>query len=390
MSLNIRLKHSSTKDKKPLVADLKRGELALNINNASPAGYALDDANVVQQMFGKATETQEGQAEIATQAEVTTGTDDSKIVTPLKLATAVPAATEALAGKAELATQAEVNAGTDDKRIVTPLKLATAVPAATETKAGKVELATAAETTTGTDSTRAVHPAGLKVELDKKVDLAGDTMTGNLTVPSLNGGPLAGFRNVIINGNLAINQRGVDIASVATGAYGQDRWKKTVGGMTQIIEAGSFEPSATYTLSGTGVTTQQLTAPAGGNWTLPDIPVTARKIQLEPGTVATPFEHRPIGTELALCQRYHEQWAGTHIGSGYVALNGSNPGGNNGAFAQVFFKVTKRTTPNVAGVVYFGTTPSATANAQSIGFAWSADNISEITRLAAWTASAEL
>ena len=26
--------------------------------------------------------------------------------------------------------------------------------------------------------------------------------------------------------------------------------------------------------------------------------------QLEPGPVATPFEHRPIGTELALCQRY--------------------------------------------------------------------------------------
>ena len=138
------------------------------------------------------------------------------------------------------------------------------------------------------------------------VNVTGDTMTGNLTVPSLNGGQLAGFRNVIINGDLTINQRGVAIASVATGAYGQDRWKKTAGGMTQIIEAGNFEPSATYTLSGTGVTTQQLTAPASGNWTLPDIPVTARKIQLELGTVATSFEHRPIGTELALCQRYYQ------------------------------------------------------------------------------------
>jgi hypothetical protein len=28
-------------------------------------------------------------------------------------------------------------------------------------------------------------------------------------------------------------------------------------------------------------------------------------VQLEPGPVATPFEHRPIGTELALCQRYY-------------------------------------------------------------------------------------
>ena len=36
----------------------------------------------------------------------------------------VPAATETVAGVAELATQAETNAGTDDARIITPLKLA--------------------------------------------------------------------------------------------------------------------------------------------------------------------------------------------------------------------------------------------------------------------------
>jgi len=30
-------------------------------------------------------------------------------------------------------------------------------------------------------------------------------------------------------------------------------------------------------------------------------------VQLEPGPVATPFEHRPIGTELALCQRYYQK-----------------------------------------------------------------------------------
>ena len=33
-------------------------------------------------------------------------------------------------------------------------------------------------------------------------------------------------------------------------------------------------------------------------------------VQLEPGPVATPFEHRPIGTELALCQRYYFQSTG--------------------------------------------------------------------------------
>ena len=33
-------------------------------------------------------------------------------------------------------------------------------------------------------------------------------------------------------------------------------------------------------------------------------------VQLEPGPVATPFEHRPIATELALCERYYQQATG--------------------------------------------------------------------------------
>lgn len=85
MSLNIKLKHSAVANKKPQVADLQPGELALNINNASPAGYALDDAGAVQQMFGAASTTQAGQAELATQAEVDAGTDTERIVTPATL-----------------------------------------------------------------------------------------------------------------------------------------------------------------------------------------------------------------------------------------------------------------------------------------------------------------
>jgi hypothetical protein len=34
--------------------------------------------------------------------------------------------------------------------------------------------------------------------------------------------------------------------------------------------------------------------------------LTIKDVQLEPGTVATPFERRPIGTEMALCQRYYQ------------------------------------------------------------------------------------
>lgn len=70
---------------------------------------------------------------------------------------------------------------------------------ASETVIGHVELATAAETTTGTDSTRAVHPAGLKVELDKHLNLAGGTMDGILTAQSNTSYTVAQLRNVILS-----------------------------------------------------------------------------------------------------------------------------------------------------------------------------------------------
>lgn len=80
------------------------------------------------------------------------------------IAGSIPDATETVKGKAEIATQAETNAGTDDTRFITPLKLATRV--ATTSLTGIVELATNAETITGTDTQRATTPAGVKAATD--------------------------------------------------------------------------------------------------------------------------------------------------------------------------------------------------------------------------------
>lgn len=74
-----------------------------------------------------------------------------------------------------LATQAEAIAGTDNTKWMTPLRVAQAIvalatiAAASETVAGKVELATVAETITGTDTIRATHPAGVKAAISAAV-----------------------------------------------------------------------------------------------------------------------------------------------------------------------------------------------------------------------------
>ncbi len=71
----------------------------------------------------QATTTVLGLVTLATSAEVQTGTDTSKVVTPSGLSART--ATETRTGIAEIATQSETDTGTDDTRIVTPLKLKT-------------------------------------------------------------------------------------------------------------------------------------------------------------------------------------------------------------------------------------------------------------------------
>jgi len=73
-----------------------------------------------------ATETRTGIAELATTAEVQTGSDTSRIVTPAGLSART--ATETRTGIAELANQTEANTGADDTRVLTALKAKTALP----------------------------------------------------------------------------------------------------------------------------------------------------------------------------------------------------------------------------------------------------------------------
>lgn len=130
-----------------------------------------------------ATEIAAGLAELATQAEADAGTDDARIVTPLKLAnaTSLLQATETQKGALEIATQAEVDAGTDNTRAVTPAGFEGR--AASETLSGHVELATQAETDAGTDDVRAVTPLKLATSPFASANL--NTHTGTSTITGL-------------------------------------------------------------------------------------------------------------------------------------------------------------------------------------------------------------
>ena len=79
------------------------------------------------------------------------------------------------------------------------------------------------------------------------------------------------------------------------------------------------------------------------------------QMQLELGSVATPFEHRSYGDELAMCQRYYEKsysdgvFPGASNDDGLCACDSSLSSSNNRYFllSGNNFKVTKRASPSI-------------------------------------------
>jgi hypothetical protein len=198
-----------------------------------------------------------------------------------------------------------------------------------------------------------------------------DLMAGTVAI-----GPLAGLRNLLLNANPIVNQRGYVSGTATAGAnqYTLDRWRVVTsgqalsfadsagvrtltapsGGVEQVIEGASIL-GGVYTLSWTGTATAtvngsaisnggQVTLTGGANATLRLTGGTASLIQLERGGVATPFEMRPIAAELALCQRY------CHVG------DAGGPTNNDGLFSSgglatgpfVAFPATLRATPTMS------------------------------------------
>lgn len=272
-------------------------------------------------------------------------------------------------------------------------------------------------------------------------NIAGPSSTGTAAVlSSVNGGPISGARNRIINGAMAADQRNAGAAQTFTAAaalaYSVDRWygyctgANVTGQRVQGASVGQFyyrftgaasvtaigfgqrieqinsadlasttatlsvdlansllttvtwtayyattadtfgtlaSPTRTQIATGTFTVTStvtryntQISVPAAattgieivftvgaqtsGTWTIGNV-------QLEPGTVATPFERRSYGQELALCQRYFSKSfpvdtaPAQNIG-GTGAVYSQSHATNAPASVQVSFPVQMRTTPS--------------------------------------------
>ena len=182
-------------------------------------------------------------------------------------------------------------------------------------------------------------------------------MAGDLVISTINGQAI-GTKNVIIDGNFNVNQRGVSgTVTLAAGAYGHDRWKGgasgctytfatvenvttltiSAGSLVQVVEGLNLQSGA-YTLSFSGTAQGKInggsysasgvtgTATGGTNMSIEFNTGTLSLVQLEKGSTATSFDYRPYGTELALCQRYYVKLDGSNNGmwwQGY-ALTGQN------------------------------------------------------------------
>ena len=179
----------------------------------------------------------------------------------------------------------------------------------------------------------------------------------------------------------------ITVPGDTTGTWTTDN----TAGLTINFDLGTNGPTtSTYNtwLSGDyrgGATTMKLNDKNGATYFITGV-------QLEEGKVATPFEYRSYGQELALCQRYYEV-GNQSCWSGMTTTNVTY------ARVLVDYKVEKRAVPGTitATTVDYGggfnnSNPS-TASSSIRGFQWyklATSGSNDSWNFVAWTASAEL
>lgn len=225
-----------------------------------------------------------------------------------------------------------------------------------------------------------VQAALNELDAEKAKSGANSDITSLSAITSINGGPIGGSRNRLINGNFGINQLVVSgTVTLAAGAYGHDGWKAGASGCTYTfaasnnvttltISAGSLIQvadgqnlqSGTHVLSWSGTAQGRIdggiygasgavtaTAVGGTNMTCEWGTGTLSLTQLEKGSLASRFDFRD--DEQRRCQRYYRTSY-----NGVAAGSASATGGEdvisqqaNRPFKFVTFDEAMRATPAV-------------------------------------------
>ncbi len=216
-----------------------------------------------------------------------------------------------------------------------------------------------------------------------------DRASGSVALP---GSPWATAANLLVNGDMAVNQRGFAGGALAAGTYGFDRWKAATGGASLLlggftitltsgaiiqpaepalwglssfaglpltlsvenltggslavaigsqsgaITAGAGRRSVTLTPAAgdTGVLQVQLSPSAGT--------VSFARIKLEHGPLATGWSARPRSVEQMLCRRYFLKQDGQVLIDAYQAAAAASR-------QSLTFPIPMRATPSVTAAV---------------------------------------
>lgn len=224
----------------------------------------------------QATELVSGIAEVATQTETDTGTDDLRIVTPLKFQTRMAAYAQPL--DADLTNIAALTTTAYGRGLLTTASqaaLTAALAQATTALLGTIQLATQTEVNTGTDTNKAVTPATFQTRLaayampisylDTDVNL-----TANSDVKVASQKAVKAYADALIGANNAMVYRGVIDASTNPNypaANAGDTYRISVAGKIggasgPNVEVGDLIVALT---DGTAAGTQ---AAVGANWNI--------------------------------------------------------------------------------------------------------------------------
>jgi hypothetical protein len=160
------------------------------------------------------------------------------------------------------------------------------------------------------------------------------SLTGNFGLSLRNS---AGNRTYVATFNIAaantFEAKSITVPGDTSGTWLTDNGRGIVVQWDMGIgTTNSIAASSTWGSFGTGLTDGvKLTQNTGATFYLTGV-------QLEPGTVATPFERRSYGQELALCQRYYQH---------KVPTWGTSRSTDDFIHSQAFFKSTMRITPTL-------------------------------------------